>query len=192
MDSSRPRDLRKCDSEQCFRASAAPVEDEAAAMAFFREVAVLDATHNCWAFKTGQRFRCSDDGEPGARREADSVCHRRAGFRQCHDRGHAVVWRRAARGRGLVRAYGGAASACLREADRIERIETVKLRFHCPFSSFAMVESKIEGWRATRLECDFDGEGAWMTLAVPVEEADAITDWLRDLTRGQMDITRPD
>lgn len=48
-----------------FRASAAPVEDEAAAMAFFRDVAVLEATHNCWAFKTGQRFRCSDDGEPG-------------------------------------------------------------------------------------------------------------------------------
>ncbi|QQX91945.1 YigZ family protein [Gluconobacter sphaericus] len=176
-----------------FRASAAPVEDEAAAMAFFREVAVLDATHNCWAFKIGQRFRCSDDGEPGgtAGRPILSAIEG-----QDFDNVMIVVTRwyggvQLGAG-GLVRAYGGAASACLREADRIERIETAKLRFHCPFSSFAMVESKIESWRAARLECDFDGEGAWITLAVPVEEVDAITDWLRDLTRGQMDITQPD
>ena len=176
-----------------FRASAAPVEDEAAAMTFFRDVAVLDATHNCWAFKTGQRFRCSDDGEPGgtAGRPILSAIEG-----QDFDNVMIVVTRwyggvQLGAG-GLVRAYGGAASACLREAERIERIETVPLRFHCPFSSYAMVESKIESWRASRTECDFDAAGAWMTLAVPVEEADAITDWLRDLTRGQMDIARQD
>ncbi|MFT8377460.1 MAG: thymidylate synthase, partial [Gluconobacter japonicus] len=75
---------------------------------------------------------------------------------------------------------------------KIERIETLPLRFHCRFSVYAQVEAKLPGWRAEKTLCDFDAEGAWLTLAVPVEDADTVTDYLRDLTRGQMTISRLD
>ncbi|GBD57540.1 IMPACT family protein [Gluconobacter wancherniae] len=176
-----------------FRALARPVGDEAAALAFLAEVAVPDATHNCWAFRTGQRYRASDDGEPSgtAGRPILSAIEG-----QDFDNVMVVVTRwyggvKLGAG-GLVRAYGGAAAACLREAAKIERIETVSLRFHCPFSEYAMVESRLPVWRAEKLVCDFDAEGASMVLAVPAEGADDITSYLRDLTRGQMSITRAD
>lgn len=176
-----------------FLARAAPVPDETAALAFFNEVAVPDATHNCWAFRTGQRYRTSDDGEPSgtAGRPILSAIEG-----QDFDNVMVVVTRwfggvKLGAG-GLVRAYGGAAAACLREAVKIERIETLPLRFHCPFSVYAQVEAKLPGWRAEKTLCDFDAEGAWLTLAVPVEYADTVTDYLRDLTRGQMTISRLD
>ncbi len=37
-----------------FIAHAAPIDGAAAAMAFLQQVAVADATHNCWAYRHGQ------------------------------------------------------------------------------------------------------------------------------------------
>ena len=36
-----------------FIAQAAPIDGAAAAMAFLQQVAVTDATHNCWAYRHG-------------------------------------------------------------------------------------------------------------------------------------------
>ena len=47
-----------------FIAHAAPIESASAAMAFLQDVSVADATHNCWAYRHGQDYRSSDDGEP--------------------------------------------------------------------------------------------------------------------------------
>lgn len=173
-----------------FRTRAAPVADEAAAMAFLADVAVPDATHNCWAFRAGGRFRASDDGEPSgtAGRPILSAIEG-----QDFDDVMVVVTRwfggvKLGAG-GLVRAYGGAAAACLREADKIEKIARIRLGFHCPFHSYSEVEAKLPGWQVETLSCHFDAEGAEMVLAVPVQEREAVTAWLRDLTRGQKPIT---
>ncbi len=169
-----------------FRTLAAPVEDEAGAMAFLAEVAVPDATHNCWAFRVGGRYRVSDDGEPSgtAGRPILSAIEG-----QDFDGVMVVVTRwfggiKLGAG-GLVRAYGGAAAACLREAARIERVERIRLGFHCPFPVFAEVEAKLPGWNVETRRCDFGAAGATMELAVPVQERMAVEAWLRDLTRGQ-------
>ena len=47
-----------------FLAHAAPVDSAAAALHFIAEVSDRDATHNCWAWRIGQDYRSSDDGEP--------------------------------------------------------------------------------------------------------------------------------
>ena len=47
-----------------FLAQAAPVATPDDALAFLREIAVPDATHNCWAYRIGGEYRSSDDGEP--------------------------------------------------------------------------------------------------------------------------------
>src|SRR5690606_37193470 len=47
-----------------FIANAAPVSSPAEALDYLSEVAVRDATHNCWAWRIGGDYRSSDDGEP--------------------------------------------------------------------------------------------------------------------------------
>ena len=48
-----------------FIARAVRVETSEEAMGRIREIALPDATHNCWAYKIGEEYRFSDDGEPG-------------------------------------------------------------------------------------------------------------------------------
>lgn len=47
-----------------FLANAAALESPAHALAIVQRVSVPDATHNCWAYRFGQEYRSSDDGEP--------------------------------------------------------------------------------------------------------------------------------
>ncbi|PPU94673.1 YigZ family protein [Xanthomonas albilineans] len=47
-----------------FLAHAAPIPDASAALTFVKQVAITDATHNCWAYRHGTAYRSSDDGEP--------------------------------------------------------------------------------------------------------------------------------
>ncbi|MEG0186965.1 MAG: YigZ family protein, partial [Stenotrophomonas sp.] len=47
-----------------FLAQAAPISDAGAALAFIQSVSDVDATHNCWAYRHGNDYRSSDDGEP--------------------------------------------------------------------------------------------------------------------------------
>ena len=47
-----------------FVAIAAPVGSEDEAKVFIADHSDPTATHNCWAFRIGQLYRFSDDGEP--------------------------------------------------------------------------------------------------------------------------------
>ena len=47
-----------------FLCLAAPVAGPEAALAFLARVGDPQATHNCWAYRIGQNYRFSDDGEP--------------------------------------------------------------------------------------------------------------------------------
>lgn len=48
-----------------FLALAAPVSSAAEAQAFIQRASDPSASHNCWAWKVGNQYRSSDDGEPG-------------------------------------------------------------------------------------------------------------------------------
>src|SRR5690606_3299943 len=47
-----------------FLALAAPVANEETAKEFLAQNSDPAATHNCWAWRMGQNYRFSDDGEP--------------------------------------------------------------------------------------------------------------------------------
>lgn len=47
-----------------FLAQAAPVTSAEQAMAWLQQIADPAATHNCWAYRIGDEYRSSDDGEP--------------------------------------------------------------------------------------------------------------------------------
>src|SRR3546814_4969762 len=48
-----------------FVAHAAPIADEDEALRFIAGQCDATASHNCWAWRIGERYRFHDDGEPG-------------------------------------------------------------------------------------------------------------------------------
>ncbi|KAF8370020.1 hypothetical protein HHK36_031951 [Tetracentron sinense] len=120
-----------------FMAIAGPISDEQSAQSFLSEVFVPHfflpfssfssatpfrvrdsrATHNCWAYKLGDLYRCNDDGEPSS--TAGKPIYS-AIVSSGIDRVMVVVIRyfggiKLGTG-GLVRAYGGVTTECLRSA----------------------------------------------------------------------------
>ena len=103
-----------------FQARATPIESESDVARFLREVHDASASHHCWAWRLGQAYRSSDDGEPGGSAGRPILAAIDA---QGFDRVMVVVLRwfggtKLGTG-GLVRAYGGCAAECLRTAPRL-------------------------------------------------------------------------
>ncbi|MCQ9153978.1 IMPACT family protein [Acidomonas methanolica] len=172
-----------------FRAHAAPIGSEQDATAFLMRIAVPDATHNCWAWKCGARYRSSDDGEPGGTAGRPIL---QAIEMQDFDGVVVMVTRwfggvKLGAG-GLVRAYGGVAASCLRQAESVPLVVTTTLRLHVPFGALPLIQSRLDIWGARQDDCRFDAEGAWLELTAPLAEQDNVLTALRDLTRGQATI----
>ena len=119
-----------------FVAHAAPIENEDGAMRVLRDVHVPDATHNCWAWRVGDQYRSSDDGEPAGTAGRPILA---AIDGQGFDRIAVVVVRwyggiKLGAG-GLVRAYGGCAAECLRTAARQPLVDLARVVLRAPFDA---------------------------------------------------------
>lgn len=168
-----------------FRVHAAPVAREEDAREFFDRLSVPDATHNCWAWRIGGRYRSFDDGEPGGTAGRPIL---QAIDSQDFDRVAVIVVRwfggiKLGAG-GLVRAYGGAAASCLKQGEAVEIVPMQRLAFHASFSLLPIVQARLPDWDATQEECSFDETGASLILCAPSPRAEAIQSALRDLLRG--------
>lgn len=169
-----------------FLASAAPVDDAEAAAAFIAAVSVADATHNCWAWRIGDAYRSSDDGEPAGTAGRPILA---AIDGQGLD-GVAVVVTRWYGGiklgaGGLVRAYGGAAAECLRTAERREIVEMAEVEVECPFADIAAVHAALPAFDAEKLREDFGADGVRFRLRLPATRVAGLATRLRDATRDR-------
>jgi len=169
-----------------FVANAAPVSSPAEALAFLREVEVPDATHNCWAWRIGNDYRSSDDGEPAGTAGRPILA---AIDGQGYDRVMVVVTRwfggiKLGAG-GLVRAYGGAAAECLRLAERVPIVETARLAMRVAFEDLGTVHNVLSAFAATKLEEDFDAGGARIVVELPADAIAGLKSRLRDATRDR-------
>ena len=169
-----------------FLARGATIDSAADAAAFLREVAVPDATHNCWAWRLGGDYRSSDDGEPAGTAGRPILA---AIDGQGFDRVMVVVTRwyggiKLGAG-GLVRAYGGSAAECLRTAPRTPLLETAQLRVHVPFEDVSLLHHLLPSFSAAKLGESFDADGARIALELPADQADALKTRLRDATRDR-------
>jgi len=169
-----------------FIALAAPVERPDAALAFLDEVSDRAATHNCWAYRIGQQYRFSDDGEPGGTAGRPIL----AAIDGSGLDGVVVVVIRWYGGiklgaGGLIRAYGGAAAECLRIAERIELIEQVEVTVHCAFEHLGSVHGLIAACGADKLDESFTADGVSLALRLPADRLEALKSGLRDATRGR-------
>ncbi|HEV2540411.1 MAG TPA: YigZ family protein [Frateuria sp.] len=176
------QDIRK----SRFLAQAAPVRSAEQALAFLREVADSDATHNCWAYRISQDYRFNDDGEPGGTAGRPILqAIEGAGV----DRVMVVVTRwyggiKLGAG-GLVRAYGGTAAECLRLAERVPLVAMARLAVHCAFADLALLKARCPLWQARVENESFDADGATLELELPAAQAAEAQARIIDLTRGR-------
>jgi len=170
-----------------FRAVAGPIAGEQAARDFVAAHSDPAANHNCFAWRIGQVYRFSDDGEPSGTGGKPIL---QAIDGQALD-GVAVVVTRWFGGillgsGGLVRAYGGTAAACLRTMDKIELVVRVEARVTCVFSDLALVKARLAAAPGVRIDNErFIDTGAELAVALPEKSADAIARMLVDITAGR-------
>ena len=175
-----------------FLAHAAPVDAPAAAMAFIARASEPEATHNCWAWRIGQEYRSSDDGEPAGTGGRPILA---AIDGQGCDRVAVVVTRwyggiKLGAG-GLVRAYGGTAAECLRLAERRPLVAMAALELACAFEDLGAVHVALAAHAAEKTGERFEADGAHLSLSLPAARVEALQARLRDATRARVRFTTP-
>jgi uncharacterized YigZ family protein len=173
-----------------FLAHAAPIDSAEQALAFVREVSIADATHNCWAYRIGNDYRSSDDGEPAGTAGRPILA---AIDGQGFDRIVVVVIRwfggiKLGAG-GLVRAYGGTAAECLRLAPRQPLTAMAQLRLHYGFEDIGSVHAALALHSADKHSEDFTADGVQLCVQLPADQVKALKLRLRDATRNRASIS---
>lgn len=173
-----------------FVAIAAPVATEAEAKEFLAQHSDPGANHNCWAWRIGQNYRFNDDGEPSGTagkpilqaidgQELDNIV---------------VLVTRWFGGvllgsGGLIRAYGGTAAMCLRQAEKSEYIERQSLSFKCSFSELNIIKSRLDVIEHAQLVSEeFLSDGVLLVYGIPSINAQLAAQTIADLTRGRAEV----
>ncbi|XP_051143984.1 uncharacterized protein LOC127260307 [Andrographis paniculata] len=166
-----------------FIAIASPVLDERTALSFLSEVRQPRATHNCWAYKIGDQFRSNDDGEPSG--TAGKPIHsaiESSGI----DRVMVVVIRyfggiKLGTG-GLVRAYGGVAAECLRNAPTCLVKSKVPMGLEVPFDILGVVYHRLQCFEVEDIHQDYEtgkDNVVMVTFKVDLDRAESLEDALK-------------
>jgi uncharacterized YigZ family protein len=176
-----------------FIGQAAPVASEEEAKAFLTKVSDPAANHNCWAWRLGQSYRFSDDGEPSGTAGKPIL---QAIDGQDLD-GVVVVITRFFGGillgsGGLMRAYGGTAAQMLRAAEKREVIPMVSGVCAVSFSDLALVKSRLTAIPHLVLEGSFTARGVDLTVTLRQGDEDQAIRLVRDLTSGRSNLMFPD
>jgi len=175
-----------------FVATAGPIASDEAAKEFIAAHSDGDANHNCWAWRVGQSYRSSDDGEPGGTAGKPIL--------QALDRLNldnvAVVVSRWFGGvllgsGGLIRAYGGAAAACLRAGKLVEIVAVQGATIAVSFSDLALVKARLASIAGVRIRQErFTEAGATLMVDLPDANTPQIAWMITDITSGRASVTR--
>ena len=172
-----------------FIAKAASVSSVEEALGFLERIREPRATHHCWAYKIGQSYRFSDDGEPGGTAGKPIL---NAIEKKAIDGVMVVVVRyfggvRLGAG-GLVRAYGGCAAKCLQTA-RVKRIVSMDdVQFKVAFDQIGALYAIIERFGAAKLEENYTDNGLEIKLRIDRVECQAMVDALTDASGGSIQL----
>jgi len=170
-----------------FLGVAAPVANEQAAKDFLVEHSDLAANHNCWAWRIGQNYRFSDDGEPSGTAGKPIL---QAIDGQQLDNILVVVTRWFGGillgSGGLMRAYGGTAAMCLRQAEKTEVIPVIGFQFGCDFSDHALIKARLTAVEhVTIISENFTANGVEIKGSMPLAVQSELAQLVTDLTRGK-------
>lgn len=176
-----------------FIASAWPVTSAEQALRTITEGSDPAASHNCWAYKVGDQYRSSDDGEPSGLAGAPIQS---AITSEGVDDVAVLVTRHFGGTRlgagGLIRAYGAAAREVLRGCERRTVKPLWKLEIEFSARDIGAVYNAVDKAAATRLAetCSADGEAVGLCIQLPAEEGALFTSSLADTTSGRAAVTR--
>ncbi|PVE23446.1 hypothetical protein DC522_15675 [Microvirga sp. KLBC 81] len=173
-----------------FVATAGPIASEPDAKNFIAAHSDGGANHNCWAWRVGQSYRCSDDGEPSGTAGKPIL---QAIDRLLLDNVAVIVTRWFGGvllgGGGLVRAYGGAAAACLHAGKMVEIIAVQEAIITVTFSDLALVKARLAGAAGVRIRQEsFTEAGAMLTVDLPEAQAQHIARMITDITSGRASV----
>jgi uncharacterized YigZ family protein len=173
-----------------FLATALPVTTEEEAKAAIAAHGHPDANHNCWAWRIGQAYRFSDDGEPSGTAGKPILA---AIDGQGVDKIVVIVTRWFGGillgSGGLVRAYGGTAAGCIKGALLVAVHPSIKGWVKLDFSDLARVKARLQAVPELVVADErFTETGADLLLSVPEAEAEAISRLISDLTSGRANL----
>lgn len=174
-----------------FLCQARPVDSPEAALSYVDHVSDAGASHNCWAYRIGDQYRFSDDGEPAgtAGRPILSAIDGRE-----LDRTVAVVTRwfggiKLGAG-GLIRAYGGCAAECLRQAAKLPIVAKCEARLQIDFSDIGIAHQLLAERGVEKLDEQFSAEGVAIGLRLPCDQYNSLDAALRDGSHGRARLRR--
>ncbi|KAF5738024.1 hypothetical protein HS088_TW13G00917 [Tripterygium wilfordii] len=166
-----------------FIAIAGPISDERSAHSFLSEVRDPRATHNCWAYKVGEQYRCNDDGEPsGTAGKPIQTAIDSSGI----DRVMVVVIRyfggiKLGTG-GLVRAYGGVAAECLRNSPTCLVKSKVPMGVEVSFNLLGSLYHQLQSFQAEDIRQDYETGKDGITMVsfkVDFDQAEKLEDAIK-------------
>jgi len=144
------------------------------------------ASHNCWAYRIGDQYRFSDDGEPGGSAGRPILT---AIDGQGLDHLLVVVSRHFGGVKlgvgGLVRAYGGTAAECLRRAVKVELHPAAEVEIRIPFADEDRVYQFLEEKGASIVRKTYEADGPRIQFQVEARLVEILRSQILDLTRGQ-------
>ena len=150
-----------------FIVKAATVSGPDEAFAFLERIRENRATHHCWAYKIGQQYRFSDDGEPGGTAGRPIL---NAIEKQDLDGVMVVVIRyyggvKLGAG-GLARAYGGCSAKCLQGARLKPIVASTEVNLRVGFDFIGSLYPIIDRFRAEKIDEKYTGNGLEIILKV--------------------------
>lgn len=169
-----------------FLAQARSVATPEAALAWIDSLRGNGGGHHCWAYRIGSAYRYNDDGEPSSSAGKPILA---AIDGQDLDRAVVVVTRwfggiKLGIG-GLIRAYGGSAAQCLRQAQRHPIVPTAPMTLTCDFSQWALLEVRLHERGIVVAAVDYGAHAVCTTLCVPITQIPDVTRLISDVTQGQ-------
>ncbi len=168
-----------------FIAIATRAQSPMEALEWLESVVDPEATHNCWAYRIGDLYRSSDDGEPSGTAGRPILS---AIDGQGLDHVMVVVIRyfggiKLGAG-GLARAYGGTAAQCLRAARRVEIFRKTMVTVEIPFNSIGAVYPVLDRFGAVKRMEKYNEFGVILKLEMEERYVADLTNALQDATRG--------
>ena len=166
---------------------AAPISNARQAQEFIEQHSDHNASHNCWAWKLGDQYRSSDDGEPGGTAGRPILSAIEA---QDCDQVVVLVIRwyggiQLGTG-GLARAYGGGANKCLQNAEKLPLFRRVELSCACDFNELVLVKLRLAELNGILIDETFTANGVELQLALAEEHIAPLQQQLSGLSRGRI------
>lgn len=168
-------------------------EEEAAARIAELRKQYRDATHVCSAFRlengAGEEgyFRFNDDGEPGG--TAGLPIHNEIKSKECLNVLVAVIryfgGTKLGTG-GLVRAYAASARKVLEASGLIKVHLKKEINFLFPYDLTGEIMQVVNRFELEIINRDYQADGVFITLAVPVAQTGALAQAVTDITGGKI------